>query len=203
MDGRAAVCCAVTKIEPRSVPPTLPETIADDLPAAAAIHHDGSGDLDEMLLAFARAQSSAGRRVRGLLMAPRDRAQACAAAMVLVDIATGDEYVVSQPLGSGSTACRADPHAFARASRVLRDALASEPDLVICDRFGSLEAENGGFRAELLALMEQGIPVLTAVAPLHIQAWQRFSGGAPVLPARPEVWAAWLDAALQRRVGAD
>ena len=102
MAGCGAVCCVVTEIEPRSVPPTLPETIADDLPAAAAIHHDGSGDIDEMLLAFAQAQRSAGRRVRGLLMAPRDRAQACLAAMVLVDIATGGEYVVSQPLGTGS-----------------------------------------------------------------------------------------------------
>jgi len=180
----------------------IPEPIAEDLPAAAAIHHDGSGDIDELLLAFAQAQHNAGRRVRGLLMAPRERALACQAAMVLVDIATGDEYVVSQTLGTGSTGCRADPQAFARASRVLRDALKSDVDLVICDRFGNLEVENGGFRAELLALMEHGIPVLTAVAPQHVESWLRFSGGAPVLPGRPEVWAAWLDASLQRRVGA-
>ena len=177
----------------------IPEPIAEDLPAAAAIHHDGSGDIDELLLAFAQAQHNAGRRVRGLLMAPRERALACQAAMVLVDIATGDEYVVSQTLGTGSTGCRADPQAFARASRVLRDALERRPDLVICNRFGSLEAAQGGFAAELLSLLSQGIPVLTVVSTRHLEAWRNFVGEAPLLPEDPAAWATWFDAALAQR----
>ena len=135
-------------------------------------------------------------------MTRRDRDAACQSAMALTDIDTGDEYLVSQPLGPDSTSCRADPQGFARASRVLRDALERQPDLVVCNRFGALEAENGGFVAELLALLERGIPVLTVVAPRHFDAWQRFVGEAPLLPVDPGAWAAWLDAVSRGRPAA-
>ena len=175
------------------------EFAADERPTVAAIRHDGRTDLDDLLVAFVERQRCAGRRVLGLVMKHRDRGDGCKAAMVLTDIDTGEEYLVSQALGSESASCSADPQGFARASRVLRAALDREPDLVICNRFGSLEAANGGFVAELLALLERGIPVLTVVAPAHVDAWQRFVGEAPLLPVDPEAWAAWLDAVLVRR----
>jgi hypothetical protein len=112
--------------------------------------------------------------------------------MILTDIDTGDEYLVSQPLGSGSNACSADPQGFARASRVLRNALEHRPELVISSRFGSLEADNAGFVSELLALMSAGIPVLTVVSSRHVDAWRRFVGEAPVLPNEPQAWAEWF-----------
>ncbi|MFO1340958.1 MAG: DUF2478 domain-containing protein [Burkholderiaceae bacterium] len=168
----------------------MDETIA--ALAVAAIHNDGQGDVDAGLARFAQEQRALGKRVLGLVMASRAADESCRAAMVLTDIDTGDEYLVSQPLGSGSSACAADPQGFARASQVLRDALQRAPDLVICNRFGSLEAENGGFVAELLALMAQGTPVLTVVSTRHLPAWQRFVGEAPLLPNEPPAWAAWL-----------
>jgi hypothetical protein len=73
----------------------------------------------------------------------------------------------------------------------------------VCNRFGSLEAENGGFVAELLALMERGIPVLTVVAPRHLEAWQRFVGVAPLLPPEPQAWGAWFDSVSGVRGMAD
>jgi hypothetical protein len=179
------------------------DAAASDLPPVAAIEHDGRVDVDELLADFARQQRGAGRQVLGLVMRHRDRGAACQASMLLTDIDTGDEYLVSQPLGADSSACRADPQGFAQASRVLRDAADRQPDLVICNRFGALEAENGGFVAELLALMERGIPVLTAVGPRYQDAWQRFVGAAARLPAQPEAWAAWFEQVLQRRDGQD
>jgi len=171
----------------------------DEQPTVAAICHDGRSDIDGLLVAFAEQQRLAGRRVLGLVMRRRDPGEGCKSAMVLTDIDTGDEYLVSQALGSGSASCSADPQGFALAGRVLRDALEQQPDLVVCNRFGSLEAENGGFVAELLALLERGIPVLTVVAPPHLAAWKRFIGDAPLLPVDPDAWAAWLDAGLLRR----
>lgn len=171
----------------------------DEQVTVAAIGHDGRIDIDDLLLVFADQQRRAGRKVLGLVMKHRDRGEGCKAAMVLTDIDTGEEYLVSQALGSDSASCSADPQGFARASRVLRDALDRSPDLVVCNRFGSLEATNGGFVAELLALLERGIPVLTVVAPAHVDAWQRFIGEAPLLPADPVAWAAWLDAVLLQR----
>jgi hypothetical protein len=168
-------------------------------PVVAAIHHDGSSDVDAALADFAARQRRAGRRVLGLLMRHRNADAGCPAAMILTDIDTGDEYLVSQPLGSGSSACSADPQGFARASRVLHDALGRQPDLVISNRFGLLEAGNGGFAAELLALLVAGIPVLTVVSTRHLDAWRRFIGEAPMLPNVPAAWVAWLDDALARR----
>lgn len=168
-------------------------------PFVAAIQHDGTTDIDLAVAAFARRQRRAGHRVLGLVMGHRNSDAGCRSAMVLTDIDTGDEYLVSQPLGSGSNACSADPQGFARASHVLRDALVRRPDLVICNRFGSLEVENGGFAAELLALLSEGIPVLTVVATRHVEAWHRFIGEAPMLPSDPSAWVAWFDEVLARR----
>ncbi len=163
----------------------------------AAIVHDGSVDVDALLAAVVRAQRDGGRKVRGLLMTyPDSDAAACAAPMVLVDIVSGEPYRVSQALGSGSKACRADTQGFARASEVLRAALSERPDLVIVNRFGSLEAEGRGFTAELLELMAAGVPLLTAVASRHLDAWQRFTGGATLLPASADAVQAWLDRVL-------
>ena len=173
----------------------------DELPPVAAIRHDGSSDIDEMLASFAEQQRQAGRRVLGLVMTHRDRGEGCRASMVLTDIDTGDEYLVSQPLGADSTACRADPQGFAQASRVFRDALERAPDLVVCNRFGALEAEGGGFTAELLELLARGIPVLTVVGPRYFAAWQRFIGEATQLSGDPDAWQAWLDSVSQRRTG--
>ncbi len=174
-----------------------PET--DEPSVVAAIHHDGTTDIDATLANFAARQRQAGRRVLGLLMRNRGADAGCRSAMFLRDIDTGDEYLVSQSLGSGSSSCSADPQGFAQASGVLRDALDRQPDLVISNRFGSLEAENGGFAAELLALLAQGIPVLTVVSTRHLEAWRRFVGDATMLPDDPGAWSAWFDAVLARR----
>lgn len=177
-----------------------PEAFAPLEPAApaAAILDDGSVDVDALLASVACAQRRDGRRVRGVVMTHPDGQGGCAGAMVLVDVDTLQEYLVSQPMGSGSTSCRADPQGFARASRVLRDALGQSPDLVVSNRFGGLEAEGGGFAAELLELMARGVPLLTVVAARHRAAWERFSGGAAVLPASAEAVSAWLARVLPR-----
>jgi len=167
--------------------------------AAAAILDDGSVDVDALLAGTVAALRGAGRSVRGLLMTHPDGLVGCAAAMVLVDITTGTDYLVSQPLGRDSNACRADTQGFARASVVLRDALDAAPDLVVSNRFGGLEAEGGGFASELLALMAQGVPVLTVVATRHVATWQQFTGGAPVLAADAAAVQAWLGQVLAPR----
>lgn len=172
---------------------------ATEQPRAAAIVDDRAVNVDALLASIARDLQRRGLRVHGLLMT-RETAHGCAGDMVLVDIAGGDRYLVSQPLGSGSTACRADPQGFARASRVLRDAIAHAPDLIVCNRFGALEAEGGGFAAELLEIMAEGVPLLTAVAQHNQAKWQQFSGGAPLLPADAQAVDAWLLRALGARL---
>lgn len=163
---------------------------------AAAIHHDGSCDVDALLAAVVESQRQRGRRINGLLMAPAPQRGDCLAEMVLVDIDKRDGYLVSQPLGRDSQACRADPQGFARASAVLREALDKSPELIVCNRFGRLESEGAGFSAELLEIMSRDIPFLTAVSKFHVDDWQRFTGGATLLPPRREAIDEWLEHTL-------
>ena len=163
---------------------------------AAAIEDDGSCDVDALLATMALGQKSAGRRVRGVLMTHPDGEVGCAGAMVLVDVDTQEKYLVSQPLGRDSKGCRADPQGFAQASDVLRRAALDVPDLVVSNRFGALEAEGGGFCAELLDILAEDMPLLTTVATRHVADWQRFTGGAAVLPACAEAVSAWLTVTL-------
>lgn len=181
-----------------SPPAGLPVAAPDDDDAlaagpVAALLGDGQADLDALLSHAARLATAAGLRVRGLLMTyPGGRHDGCAHDMVLVDLHRGDEYRVSQPMGRDTRACRADPQGFARASGVLREALRERAELVICNRFGVLEAEGEGFAEELLALLAEGVPLLTAVSPRHHAAWQRFTGGAALLAPTTAAVEDWL-----------
>ncbi len=165
---------------------------------SAAILDEGleRGQADALLARMACVQRRAGRQVRGLVMIRTEGAVGCTGDMVLIDVHTLDEYLVSQPLGRGATGCRADPQGFARASQVLRDAALQAPDLVICNRFGGLEAQGAGFTQELLTLMAAGLPLLTVVAPQHLAAWERFSGGTAMLAADAQAIEGWIEQAL-------
>ena len=183
---------------------TLPDQSAepaganDAAPAlrAAAVLADGATNLDTLLAEVVQRLKQAGRQVRGLLMTYPDGDTDCSGAMVMVDVHTGAEYLVSQPLGAGSTGCRADPQGFARASQVLRRAADEQPELVVVNRFGGLEAEGGGMRAELLDLMAREVPLLTAVSPRFSAAWQQFTGGATLLPADADAVERWVGQVL-------
>lgn len=159
----------------------------------AALRHDGTLDMDDLLAQATSRAQAAGLRVRGLMMTWPDGAAACGA-MVLKDVLSGESFLVSQDLGPGATGCRVDTQGFARASVVLRRALDEQPppDLVVVNRFGGLEAEGEGLADELMALLAAGLPVLTAVADKHAAAWARFSGDWPRL--EPQALPDWLDA---------
>lgn len=168
-------------------------------PLAAAIVDDGSLDINAFLAEIVRRELAAGRRVRGCLMNRPAREAGCAATMVLVDIDTSETYLVSQPMGTASKACRADTQGFARASQIFRTALEQSPDLVISNRFGDLELRGGGFSQELLELMSREIPFLTTVAQRNVHAWQDFTGAAALLPADAVAVAAWVEQAVSAR----
>ena len=166
---------------------------------AAAIVNDGSCDVDALLADVVRLQVGQGLRVRGLVLSRDAVAPGCQAAMVLQDIDTAEQYLVSQPLGGGSKSCRGDPQGFARASQVLRRALDEEPDLIVSNRFGGLEATGGGLRAELLELMSRGVPLLTVVAPRYLEAWRDFAGTSTELPPDRAAIDAWLETVVGPR----
>lgn len=162
--------------------------------AIAAIIHAEQGAADGLLADFAFALRENGWRVRGLVQ--QFKGGTGKAAAVLVDLDEGACFPLFQNLGSGAASCSIDQTSMAAASVVLRRAFEEKPDLVIVNRFGALEATGDGFADEMLALMSEGIPLLTVVAEAWSFDWQCFTGGANVRlePSRNalETWFAGL-----------
>lgn len=96
--------------------------------------------------------------------------------MQLLDVRSAQSFEISQDLGPATEGCRLDPAGVVDASSVLRQALADGVDVVVTNRFGKLEADGSGFVAEIAALAEAGIPVLTIVAPQYLDAWRTLTG---------------------------
>jgi len=67
------------------------------------------------------------------------------------------------------------------------------------NRFGQQEIDGKGCRAELLQLLEAGIPVLTVVKRKFLLQWQEFNGGAATDLAFSESGAKeWCDGVFSR-----
>ena len=161
-------------------------------PVAAIIDEDRTG-VDKLLAELASRLQADGWRVHGLLQ--EYRSEDGKDASVLLDIQTRASFPLYQDLGPGSNACRVDPRGVAAASVVLRKALTEGADLVIVNRFGTLESEGGGLASDMLALMSERVPLLTVVPDPYLAAWRRFSGNAGVdLPCRLDAVQAWFTA---------
>jgi len=172
--------------------------MTESLPIAAIVY-TGHAASDPVVAEFAGRLQQRGLKVRGLRQEDGPAVPGRAPATTLIDLANGDRHRISLDLGPGSTSCKVDTTAVAAVSRILREALRDDPDLVIVSRFGTLEAEGRGFAAEMLALMEAGVPLLTITATKHLEAWRRFTGGsAAELPVEIGAIEAWF-AGLPRR----
>jgi len=162
------------------------------IPVAALVYRESSRDADRLLAEFARDMLARGRRLHGLVQQEtrppgdgRPRRQ-------LADLRTGRLYPLSQDLGPGSRACSLDPGALASASHLLREALQARAELVVVNRYGVIEAAGGGFAQEMLALMCEGIPLVTVVSQALLPDWHRFTGRMseelPVARAPLQAW---------------
>lgn len=158
--------------------------------AAAILSVPDSAASQRELIDFARGLLAQGFRVRGLVQESK-REAGRKVAMELVAIDSGRRFSIKQNLGA-SDSCLVDTQGVAEASQVLRNALAERPDLVVVNKFSHLESEGQGLAQEMLALMAEGIPVLTTLSPGHLDAWERFTGGmARVLAADAQALNDW------------
>ena len=161
---------------------------------AAAVIRPRGGEIVDCLEGFTRILQGQGYVVRGLIQRNGPDNPACGCTMMLVDLDTSDHYRISQNLGPESTCCRVDTAGFAEASQVLRRAMASDTDLVVVNKFGKLEAQGLGLADEMMAIMAQGIPLITTVEMTSLEIWREFTGGlADELPANCGGLMRWWD----------
>lgn len=149
-----------------------------------------SGDVESLLITFARALQARGVRVGGLAQRTTRDAAGRKVGMDLLDLGGGPSRDIMQTLGRGSRACSLDSQGLTEATSVLREALAAGVDLLVVSKFSHLEAQGQGLAQDMLAAMAEGVPVLTLVPESHALDWLTFCGPAGHLLA-PRLEACW------------
>ena len=170
--------------------PTDRGVSADPAPLVAAVVHAGKGAADPLLVRFAAVLRERGLRVRGLV---QQRVGEGKAGVVLIDLGSGCSFPLFQDLGRASTSCSLDTVSLSSASAVLHRAIEEKADVVFANRFGEMEAEGRGLASQMLAVMAEGIPLITVVSDTNLPAWRRFTDGVGLeLPARFEALDDWF-----------
>ena len=136
-----------------------------------------------------------GISVAGLLQRFGDAVPGGKQAMWVEDIGTGQIIRLDQPRGPGAIACTFDTGALARAAYLLQTASKSGAELIVVNRFGSIEAEGRGLRSEIAAAICSGLAVLIPIRVSLLPALEAFLGGpATCLPASAGAIEGWAEA---------
>ena len=169
----------------------------------AVILYRPEDDVDALLADFADARLREGERLGGIVQRNLRDEAGCSNGMLVIDLATGREISICQPLGSGAMACKLDPAGLAEASLAVSRAIAGDVALIIVNKFSKQEAAGHGLRSELAEAIIAGGPVLTAVPEKCFDAWKEFAGdrGTTLLCA-PHVVEEWWRDVSRRRAGA-
>ncbi|MDQ2081339.1 DUF2478 domain-containing protein [Xanthobacteraceae bacterium Astr-EGSB] len=166
----------------------------------AAVMYERGFRIDDLMAAVVRRLRQDGLHLCGLVQENPDGASGCAS-MILVDVASRTRFGISQALGSCAHGCRLDPHGLVDAGARLEQALDANADLLVLNKFGKAETEEGrGLRGALVRAVELEVPVLTAVRPPYDIAWADFHGGcAAALPPEIDAIVDWCVAATAAR----
>jgi molybdate transport system ATP-binding protein len=169
----------------------------------AAIVYRPEDDVDSLLATFADARLRSGDRIGGVVQRNFKDDAGRSNGMLVVDLLTGREISICQPLGSGATACKLDPAGLTEASIAVTRAIDEDVALIIVNKFSKQEAAGHGLRSELAEAIIAGGPVLTAVPEKCLDAWKEFTGdlGTTLLCASHVVEEWWREVSL-RRAGA-
>ncbi|KAH2823474.1 Molybdenum import ATP-binding protein ModC 2, partial [Aspergillus fumigatus] len=106
----------------------------------AAILYGPKDDVDSLLAGFAQDLVRAGERIGGVVQRNLKDGAGCQIGMQAIDLMTGREISICQPLGSGAMACKLDSAGLAEAAVAVTRAIAADVDLVVVNKFSKQEA---------------------------------------------------------------
>ena len=151
------------------------ESTKHSLPIAALVH-ESAEYADEFLYTFIQDLQSQDKNILGVIQAHPEVSYAYGTQMGIIDLSSGAFISIAQDLGKHNTSCCLDAEAVSNASHILQAARMQNPDLIIINRFGKLEAEGDGFADEMLEIMTENTPMLTIVAERFLPMWREFTG---------------------------
>ncbi len=161
------------------------------------------GATDRLLSAVAEHLLAHGARLAGVVQTNTECADSSKCDMDVKVLPDGETIRISQSLGSASRGCRLDPAALEQAVGLVTASLASDPQLLIINKFGKHEADGRGFRPLIAEALAQDIPVLVGVNDLNSAGFQEFTGGeADRLAADLNAIVDWYNRIAARRAAA-
>ena len=172
----------------------------DLAPGLAAIHYERDFDINGILRAAVKSLLARGATVGGVLQEAEFQPNDCCACLNIVDIRTGKAERITQNRGRESLGCKLDPRGLAAISHCITDAIDSNVDLIIINKFGRAESEGDGLLSCIADAVSAGVPILTTVREPYVAAWSAYHGGLAVeIPPRIEAILDWYDTSCVRR----
>jgi hypothetical protein len=135
-----------------------------------------------------------GLRVAGVLQHPvcSDTAGHCD--VVLEELTTGLRTDLFEDRGPGARGCRLDVAALAEVNWQVARSLDSDPEILILNKFGKVEAEGRGLLDLVAIAVDRGILVVIGVPIRNLEAWRNFAGGMSVeFSSDPSEVTDWLN----------
>lgn len=157
------------------------------------------GATDRLLTALAERLAEKGIRTAGIVQTNTECYDNKLCDMDVRVLPAGETIRISQSLGEGARGCRLNPGALERAVGLVTASLAAEPapQILLVNKFGKHEADGRGMRPIIAEALAMGLPVLSGVNRMNVEAFERFAEGLAV-EAAPDLDAllAWVDKAL-------
>ena len=121
-----------------------------------------------------------GVRLAGVLQHPvcSDTTGHCDVA--LEELTTGLRTDLFEDRGPGASGCRLDVAALAEVNAQVARSLDNDPELLILNKFGKVEAEGRGLLDLVATAVDRSIPVVIGVPIRNLEAWRNFAGGMSV-----------------------
>lgn len=135
-----------------------------------------------------------GLRVAGVLQHPVCSEAAGHCDVALEELTTGMRTDLFEDRGPGASGCRLDEAALAEVNGQVARSLDSDPDLLILNKFGKVEAEGRGLLDLVAMAVDRDIPVVIGVPIRNLEPWRQFAGGMSVeFTSDPSEMADWLN----------
>ena len=135
-----------------------------------------------------------GLRVAGVLQHPVCSEAAGHCDVALEELTTGLRTDLFEDRGPGASGCRLDEAALAEVNGQVARSLDTDPDLLILNKFGKVEAEGRGLLDLVAMAVDRGIPVVIGVPIRNLEPWRDFAGGMSVeFSSDPSEVADWLN----------
>jgi hypothetical protein len=162
--------------------------------AVCAVLREETRVADDLFVRIAERARAAGLRLAGALQKDEPRPGRRRCDMFLSDLASGRRIRISEDRGDLAQGCRLDAGGLTEAAALIERSIRSaSPDLVILNKFGKAEAEEGGgLRDAIAAALEADVPVLIGVAESYVPALKDFAGDLCAIAADEAAAWRWL-----------